>query len=396
VIRGEISAATLTMVGLGAGLAILLVVVAVLAVKRRSQPRTEGRIASVVADLNTRMSSMMRELDQALEQAEGESRRLRLLSNLVGSIELQEVLERTLEAASGIPGADASLVAIRRAAEGKPLVATLGLAPVETDLEGFSAGPPDGSKPRAITLSYRYDASELEGSEMIQAGLAVPLSGEGQFVGHIAVFTRSPDQSFSEASLQELEELAQRAGHAIENARRFQEIQRLADVDLLTGLRNRQYFHAALAREVGRAHRYGRTLALVVLELDGLDELNERGGSGTGDAVLRQVADRIEDTARSADIACRLSGDQFAIILPESTLADAERLAHRIHTAVTERPIGPIGSVKIATGAAELRLDDDSVALFERADDNLYRGKRSVRPQIEAPGDPDDSPPEAA
>jgi diguanylate cyclase (GGDEF)-like protein len=395
VLAAALTTTTVVLLAVGAGVALLTIVVSVVVLKRRrSHPSTEGRIASVVADLNTRMNSMMRDLGQALEVAEEESRRLRLLSNLVGSIDFEEVLERTLQAAGGIPGADASVVCLRRSVEGKPVVASLGLAPGEADLEGFIAGPPAGRRARAITLSYRYDASEAEDDAPIRGGLAVPLTFEGELSGHLAVFTRSSEIAFGEAELAELEELAQRAGPAIENARRFEEARQLADLDALTGLHNRRYFHATLVREVSRAHRYGRQLALIVLDLDDFKAINDRVGHLAGDAVLAAAAERMREVVRAADIACRVGGDEFALIMPESTVADAEGLSRRIQAAFSSRPVGQVGNLHFSAGIAELRSEDDAVALFQRADDALYEAKGNGKRQITAAADSVDGEPD--
>src|SRR5207253_8367861 len=135
-----------------------------------------------------------------------------------------------------------------------------------------------------------------------------------------------PRAAFGDPELRELEDLARRAGPAIENARRFREARQLADLDALTGLHNRRYFHETLAREVSRAQRYNRRLALLALDLDNLKAINDRLGHLAGDGVLAEVANRIRDVVRSADIACRVGGDEVAVILPESAMADAKQL----------------------------------------------------------------------
>src|SRR6185503_13892078 len=101
------------------------------------------------------------------------------------------------------------------------------------------------------------------------------------------------DRRFADPELAELEELAHRAAPAIANARRFREARQQADLDALTGLHNRRYFHETLAREVARAHRYERALALVVFDLDDFKAVNDRIGHLAGDAVLAQAADRV-------------------------------------------------------------------------------------------------------
>jgi two-component system cell cycle response regulator len=150
---------------------------------------------------------------------------------------------------------------------------------------------------------------------------------------------------------------------------------RLADLDALTGLHNRRYFHETLAREVARAERYGRSLALAILDLDDFKAINDEIGHLAGDTVLADVAERLRAVVRSADIACRVGGDEFAVILPESSAADAEQLYHRVQRAVAAAPVEQGGRMKLSGGIAELLEEEDPSSLFERADEALYRAK---------------------
>ena len=156
----------------------------------------------------------------------------------------------------------------------------------------------------------------------------------------------------------------------------------LADLDGLTGLHNRRYFHEQLAREVARAQRYGRELALVVFDLDDFKSINDRIGHLAGDAVLAETAQRARSVVRSADIACRVGGDEFAVILPESSLDDADQLYRRILNAVSTRPLGQAGKLYLSAGVAELRAEDDPVSFFQRADEALYRAKEAGKGQV--------------
>src|SRR5437588_9291167 len=202
-----------------------------------------------MAQMNDRMEAMARELTGAVERAEEEGRRSRTLGELGGSIDLDEVLSRTLEAAGAVPGADAALVSMQ-GPDGKPIVATLGLSAQEAERQAIT-GPPDGRQARSIAISYRYGTAEVDANgELIHGGLAVPMPGSSDDeLGYLTVFTRSHGRSFGEDDTSLLEELAHRAGPAIENARRFREARQLADLDALTGLHNRRYFHETLARQ---------------------------------------------------------------------------------------------------------------------------------------------------
>ena len=338
-----------------------------------------------LAELNERIEQLSSDLESAIQRTEEERRRSRFLGELAGSIDLDEVLARTLEAAGGISGADAALVTTT-GFDGQPLVATLGLSAEEAERQAI-AGPPDGRAARSIGISYRYGSEELsQNGSLIHSGVAVPLLREDEQLGFLTIFTRSGARSFSEDDVGELEQLALRAGPAIENARRFREARQLADLDALTGLHNRRYFHETLAREVSRAQRYDRSLALIIFDLDDFKAINDRIGHLAGDAVLADAAERVRDSVRSADIACRVGGDEFAVILPESTLMDADQLYRRIQQSVSSRPIGQEGRLFLSAGVTDMRPEDDAVSFFQRADDALYRAKEAGKGRMVTAG----------
>jgi diguanylate cyclase (GGDEF)-like protein len=385
-----VTTTTTVLIAVGAALATLVLVsLALLVRSRRSSRGGEQQLLELVSDMNERMESMVHELSDSLERAQEEGRRNRYLTELAGSIDLDEVLSRTLEAAGAVPGVDAALVSISGDHE-KPIVATLGLSTDEAHRQVIT-GPPDGHEARAISLVYQYPPGADAGPDLVHSGVAVPVAGETGPIGFLSVYSRSHEHRFAEEEIRELEELSQRAGPAIENARRFREARQLADLDALTGLHNRRYFHETLAREVARAHRYGRRLALIVFDLDDFKAINDRIGHLAGDAVLAETAERVKDVVRSADVACRVGGDEFAVILPESTTGDADQLYHRLLGAVSSRPVGQAGRLSISAGMAELREEDNPTAFFERADEALYRAKERGKGQVvshEAPLEP--------
>ena len=351
----------------------ILLVILLAASGRRTRRRADTRVEETVRTLEKRMDELATELAGAVERAEEEVRRSRVLADLASSVDLDEVLARTLEAAGALPGVDAAMVRLETD-DGPPVVATLGLGEEEAERHAVS-GPPDGSSVRSIEISYRYAAGE--GVALLRSGLAVPLAENGGQVGHLTVFTRDSERRFDDDDLGRLEELALRAAPAIENARRFREAKRLADLDALTGLHNRRYFHEMLARECARAHRYSRKLALIVFDLDDFKEVNDRIGHLAGDSALAEAAERLRTAVRSADVACRVGGDEFAVILPESAITDGEQLFTRIQQAISTEPIGQAGRLHLSAGVTELTPQDDSISLFERADNALYRAKEA-------------------
>jgi diguanylate cyclase (GGDEF)-like protein len=376
---------TAALIAVTAALALTVLVLAVVLIGRRATRVADERIAAAVADLNERMESIVGELKQSIVEAEAERERSRIYNELAGTIDLDEVLTRTLEAGASLLGVDAVLVSLDRGApEEKRLVATLGLSAEEAQRQGVISGPPDGRKARAVAMQYAYGLEDEAGNRnsLVRAGLAVPLLQAGEPLGHIAVFSRSMEHRFGDDALRALEDLAERAAPAIDNARRFREARRLADLDALTGLHNRRYFYETLGREIARAQRYDRQLALIVVDLDDFKAINDRIGHLAGDAVLAGAAERIRDVVRTADIACRVGGDEFAVILPESTLTDADQLYRRLQHAVSSRPMDQVGTVSLSAGIADLLPADDSRTFFQRADDALYRAKENGKGQV--------------
>src|SRR5256714_694621 len=204
-------------------------------------------------------------------------------------------------------------------------------------------GPPDGSRARAIEVSYRYAEGAADPRGLIHGGLAVPLEESGSRVGYLAVYTRTAGRRFGEDDVRQLEELTGRAAPALENAQRFREARQLADLDALTGLHNRRYFHETLARECARAHRYNRRLGLIVFDIDDFKNVNDKVGHLAGDAVLAEAAERVREVIRTADIPCRVGGDGVAGILPEAGIEQAEQLFARIQATIAAHPIGQAG-----------------------------------------------------
>ncbi len=377
---------TTILIACAAALAATLLVVAVFLLGRRSGSSAETKLNAVAAQIDERMQAMVRDLSQALERAQEESRRNRVLGELGGTIDLDEVVTRTLDAAGAMRGVDAVVVTV--GAGGEALAAATGLG--DGDPTGAIVGPPDGSQPRSIAVEYDYGPGDAAPGAAIRAGLAVPLSNQGEQLGYLSAYSRAGGEAFGPSGTAELEELAFRAGPAIDNARRFREARQLADLDALTGLHNRRYFHETLAREVARAQRYSRSLALVVFDLDDFKAVNDRIGHLAGDGVLAEAAERVRDVVRSADVACRIGGDEFAVILPESSLKDADQLYKRLEQAISIRPVAQAGRLHLSAGVTELRPDDDAISFFERADEALYRAKgagKGTVVAVEAPRD---------
>jgi diguanylate cyclase (GGDEF)-like protein len=322
---------------------------------------------------------------EELRRAQFELRWARQLSALTETRDLDELLSRVLQGAGLLADADAAAVALWE--EGQPPIVKAMNLTADEALPLLGSWPPE-SRSRALTIRYRFPGEAMIGPSAIQLGVLLPLGTEGRATtGTLAVFWRRGIDEPSEADLAALEELALTAGRAIENARQFRELHELAVRDPLSGLHNRRYFHETLAHEVKRAHRYDRRLALIFFDLDDFKSINDEIGHLGGDAVLAEVADRLRSVVRGADIPCRVGGDEFAVILPESSLEDVERFFQRLQLAIQGQPIGRIPNLGISAGMAELGRDDDATSLFRRVDQALYRAKRAGKGRVLAADD---------
>jgi diguanylate cyclase (GGDEF)-like protein len=376
------SIALISALAAGGGAAALSIIV--FYVWSRGRRKTSVQLERMLEASNKRFEQMLADLAKELERAQDENRRSRQLAAIGSSIDLDNVLAKTLEASAALPLVDAAMVVVPQDENG-PVIATLGMTTEEAARQPI-ASPPSGREARAIEISYRYGPDQAENDgELIRGGLVIPLRAESEdAIGTLAVFWRDAHREPSDDEVTALEDLASNAGPAIENARRFRDARKLADLDALTNLHNRRYFHDTLAREVARAQRYDRRLALLVFDIDDFKAINERVGHLSGDSVLAQLAERVRSVVRGADIACRVGGDEFGVILPESTLADAEQLYRRLQFAVSTRPTGAADRLHLSAGIAELAPEDDAVSFFERADEALFRAKETGKGQAVA------------
>jgi diguanylate cyclase (GGDEF)-like protein len=150
----------------------------------------------------------------------------------------------------------------------------------------------------------------------------------------------------------------------------------LARVDVLTGLGNRRAFDEALDRELGHARRYGTRLSVLIGDLDGFKAVNDRHGHAAGDEVLRQAATLLAETVRRPDACFRWGGDEFAVVLRNTSRPAAELVATRVRAVVARGVCDPDAEpVTLSVGVAELGEDQDPSDLLATADADLLEAK---------------------
>jgi len=129
--------------------------------------------------------------------------------------------------------------------------------------------------------------------------------------------------------------------------------------------------------------RYGRPLSLIILDLDGFKAVNDTHGHAVGDRVLKALARCLEEHLRQSDRAVRLGGEEFAVLLPETGLPQALRLAERLRQAVAALKVPPVERLSASFGVAQASPTDSPFSLLKRADEALYRAKRAGKNRVE-------------
>jgi diguanylate cyclase (GGDEF)-like protein len=159
-----------------------------------------------------------------------------------------------------------------------------------------------------------------------------------------------------------------------------------AMLDPLTGTANRRGFERALEVELERSTRRGHPCALIIVDLDDFKLVNDRYGHGVGDEVLVMLADRLRDSVRSADTVARLGGEEFALLLPETSLAGALAVAERARSAFATSGLRLKGGERLTVtasfGAADFPASPDRTALMRDADQALYTAKRLGKDRV--------------
>jgi len=224
----------------------------------------------------------------------------------------------------------------------------------------------------------------VAGEPSARAVLAVPLKSSTTVIGVLTVYDRQDGEVFDEADLATLRTFTSQATVAVDNVLLHEEARRMSITDGLTGLWNYRYFTMTIGKEIERAARFGRPLALLILDLDRFKLVNDVYGHQRGDAVLVELAGRVRGMVRDVDTVARYGGEEFVVILPETDEDGAAQAAERIRAAVRRRPFAEGGDqpleVTVSIGAAVFPLHGgSSTALLRRADEALFTAKRAGR-----------------
>ena len=234
----------------------------------------------------------------------------------------------------------------------------------------------NGSEPSSV---YDPRAHRTAGSS--PAGVAVPIRVGRELWGSVLVVARAEKEIPTDLE-ERLAVFTDLVGLAIANTDTSARLLAQATSDPLTGLLNHRAFQERVESEVGRAQRYGRPLSLVLLDLDYFKCINDAYGHQAGDAALMQAARLLERGARAGDVLGRIGGDEFALLLPETSAGDALPIAERWAAEFRAAPVGVAAHLTMSAGICDLSHANGSQELLQLADGALYWAKTKGRDTV--------------
>lgn len=167
-----------------------------------------------------------------------------------------------------------------------------------------------------------------------------------------------------------------------ELARREALIRTLSLTDALTGLGNRRHLDEALSNEKNRAQRYGKPATLIILDIDHFKRINDHYGHEAGDRVLQAIGALLRASLRQTDFAARMGGEEFVIIMPETSLSEGQASAERLRAAVAGNRLSELPDITASFGVAQLAADEPENQWLARADTALYQAKTGGRNRV--------------
>jgi len=239
-----------------------------------------------------------------------------------------------------------------------------------------------------------FNQSEAEGPDRTGARkrtagavLCLPLMVEGQVVGVVEAIRNEESGTFDVLDEQMLRELSRIASTALNNAMRFARAERMYMQDDLTRLYNSRYLRQFLDNEIKRARRYRSRVSVVFIDIDGFKQVNDRYGHRVGSETLREVGGLLADSVRETDVVARYGGDEFTIVLPETSAEKAVATAERIRLRIAEQRFGAASrqsfNLTASFGIAAYPNHAQAVAdLIEKADLAMYEAKAANKNNV--------------
>jgi diguanylate cyclase (GGDEF)-like protein len=293
-----------------------------------------------------------------------------IASALGRSLDVTEIAEVGLREMLKVLGLQAGAVWVRDGARLK-LAKTIGMQPGEE--EEFSESGRSGLV-KVVEVSSGPAESRVDRIAGEWSAIRAELRTKGVLLGAMTVATRLP-RTFESSDLEFVAAVADQIAVALDRARQHT---REARTDYLTGLANRPEFERAIDRAVAAASRHGRRLALMMLDLDNLKDINDNLGHHVGDEAIRVLAQELQRAVRASDTCGRLGGDEFGVAMPEADERDAREVGARVRQSLDELNHSEKVSVPVefSIGITAWKPGMDWQAMYQMADKALYVDKR--------------------
>ncbi len=294
-----------------------------------------------------------------------------------------KLFDRLLEQVRrAIPYEDATLFLVNRSEQSLTEAARKGQAVdliggVKFDFGfGFSSWVAKQQKP--ILLSELHRGKRVEGPE-VGSFLSVPLIVQGELIG-VLNMSHPRQKSFTEDHLRMAILVAGQAGSVIQRQLMYEEMERLAITDDLTGACNRRHFQAHLQDEIERARRYGVPFAVAMIDIDNFKQINDTHGHALGDRILADMGRFLKRSARSCDLLARYGGEEFILLLPSTDKEHGGMAAERLRAAVADHIFPRRKKLTVSVGVVAYPEDGSTAQeILRRVDRAMYEAKRTGR-----------------
>ena len=348
-------------------------------------------------DLQGEVDRLRSELDHRSQLAQSLQRFLERISSREPEKTYQAILKHSMEL---LRAERASLWVFDEDSNEISLKAALGFAVSPAEVipnrmgEGISGGVLESGKALVVSDLVRagLTAAPAERKYRTKSFISYPITMRGRKIGVLNVADKAGDDKFDDVDLSLLEILGPQIAVALESAEwheRATQFQLMSITDPLTGLLNRRYLEERLIDELNRSERYNYSMSCLMIDIDDFKSYNDRNGHQAGDVALKITAHALKAALRSADVACRYGGEEFCILLPQTSISEAGVIAERMRQRVAEReyPFGksqPLGNVTVSIGISTLgKHIDTGEKVIAAADRALYTAKSQGKNRIE-------------